>query len=134
MKTKFAAALMGLGLLAAVPVFGHHSFAAEYDRNKPVTLKGSVTKVEWMNPHAYFYVDVKDEASGKATNWAVEMGNLSALMRQGWRKDSLKIGDVVTVEAYRAKDGGNQGNGRSVTLSDGRKVFAASSAGDNAGN
>lgn len=126
---SLAVGLLSCSLLS-LPLFGHHSFAAEYDRNKQFEVKGTVTKVEWMNPHAYFYLDVKDESSGKVVNWAFELGNLSTLMRQGWRKDSLKPGDVVTVQAYRAKDGSNLGNGRSVVLADGRKVFGASSAGD----
>ena len=133
MKMKFAAALVGFGLLASMPVFAHHSFAAEYDRSKSFTIKGTVTKVDWMNPHVYFYVDVKDETSGKVANYGIELGNLSTLMRAGWRKDSLKIGDVVTVEAYRAKDGANQGNGRSVVLADGKKVFGGQNA-EYAGN
>jgi hypothetical protein len=128
-RISLAVGLLSCSLLS-LPVFGHHSFAAEYDRNKQFEVKGTVTKVEWMNPHAYFYLDVKDESSGKVVNWAFELGNLSTLMRQGWRKDSLKPGDVVTVQAYRAKDGSNLGNGRSVVLADGRKVFGASSAGD----
>jgi hypothetical protein len=132
MRMKLAAALLGMGLLGSVPVFGHHSFAAEYDRNKEFEVKGTVTRVEWMNPHAYFYVNVKDASTGKVVNWAFELGNLSTLMRQGWRKTSLKPGDVVTVQAYRAKDGSNLGNGRSVVLADGHKVFAGSSAGESA--
>jgi hypothetical protein len=127
-RISFAAALLGFGLLVSAPAFGHHSFAAEYDRSKPFEVKGTVTKVEWMNPHAYIYVDVKDESSGKVSNWAFELGNLSTLMRQGWRKDSLKPGDAVTVQAYRSKDGSNLGNGRSVVMADGRKVFAGSQA------
>jgi hypothetical protein len=121
-------------LLASMPLFAHHSFAAEYDRAKPFTVKGTVTKVEWMNPHAYFYLDVKDEATGKVTNWAFELGNLSTLMRGGWRKTTMKIGDVVTVDAFRAKDGSHLGNGRSVVMADGTKIFAGSSAGEYAGN
>ena len=128
-RTKSAAILLGFGLLVSAPVFGrYHSFAAEYDRNKQFEVKGTVTKIEWMNPHAYMYVDVKDESSGKVSNWAFELGNLSGLMRQGWRKDSLKPGDAVTVEAYRSKDGSNLGNARSVVMSDGRRVFAGSQA------
>jgi hypothetical protein len=129
MRTKLLLGLVS-GLLAAAPVFAHHSFAAEYDQKKPFTIKGTVTKVEWMNPHAYFYVDVKDESTGKVANWAIELGNLSTLMRQGWRKDSLKIGEVVTVEGFRAKDGEYHGNGRSVVLSDGHRVFSNATPGE----
>jgi Family of unknown function (DUF6152) len=120
-----------LSVLAAAPAFAHHSFAAEYDRAKPVTLTGSVTKVDWMNPHMYFYIDVKD-SNGTVTNWALENGNLSGLMRRGWRKDSLKIGDVVTVEGFLAKDGSHLANARSVKLSDGRKMFSGNFGEDEA--
>jgi hypothetical protein len=115
--------LCGL-LLAALPVLAHHSFAAEYDANKPTTLTGSVTKVEWMNPHARFYIDVKD-AQGKVVNWELELGSPNGLMRAGWTRNSLKPGDVVTVSGSLAKDGSNLANARSVVLADGRKVFSA---------
>jgi len=110
---------------AVTSVLAHHSFAAEYDRNKPIKFTGMVTKVEWMNPHIYYYVDVKDE-SGKVTNYAVEGGTPNNLRRQGWGKDSLKSGDTVTVEGFMAKNGSNHVNGRSVTLPDGKKVFGGS--------
>lgn len=109
--------------LAAAPAFAHHSFAAEYDSAKPVTLKGSVTKMEWMNPHARFYVDVKDD-SGAVTNWELELGSPNGLMRRGWTRNSLKPGDVVVIEGYLAKDGAKLANARNVTLADGRKIFA----------
>ncbi|HXD75713.1 MAG TPA: DUF6152 family protein [Vicinamibacterales bacterium] len=124
-KLALATAALGL-LLAAVPVMAHHSFAAEFDSNKPIKLTGSVTKIEWMNPHAYFYIDVKDE-KGTTTNWGLEMGSPNGLMRQGWTRNSMKVGDVVTVEGSAAKDGSNIGNARSVTLSGGQRLFAASS-------
>lgn len=116
-------------LLAALPVLAHHSFAAEYDDHKPVKLTGTVTKLEWTNPHARFYVDVKDD-KGKVTNWEFELAALNALIRKGWTRNSLKPGDLVTVEGYRAKDGSNLANATAVTLSDGKRVFAASSHGD----
>jgi hypothetical protein len=106
-------------------MFAHHSFTAEYDAAKPITLTGAVTKVEWMNPHARFYVDVKDE-TGKVTNWEFELGSPNALMRLGWTRNSLKSGDQVTVEGSLAKDGSKLANARKVTLADGRKVFAGS--------
>ena len=90
-------------LLAAVPVAAHHSFAAEFDAAKPVSLKGLVTKVEWQNPHTFFYIDVTEDATGKVTNWAFEMGSPNGLMRNGWTRNSLKVGDVVSVEGSRAR-------------------------------
>src|SRR6202162_1130386 len=119
-------AVFDVGLLASVAApLAHHPFAAEYDDKNPVTLTGTVTKVEWMNPHARFYIDVKDE-SGKVTNWEFELGSPNGLMRKGWTRNSLKTGDTVSVEGYRAKDGSNLGNARSINLADGRKVFAGS--------
>ena len=113
-------------LIAAAPAIAHHSFAAEYDRTKPIKFSGKVTKVEWMNPHIYFYVDVKDETTGKITNWACEGAAPNGLYRNGWRKESLKAGDTVSVDGWRAKDGSNLMNAGSVVLPDGRKVFAGS--------
>ena len=127
MKISSNLSLAGIMLAAAVaPAFAHHSFAAEYDSNKPVTLKGTVSKMEWMNPHARFYVDVKDD-SGKVTTWELELGSPNGLMRRGWTRNSLKPGDAVIVEGYLAKDGSSLANARQVTFTDGRKVFAGSS-------
>jgi Family of unknown function (DUF6152) len=123
MKAAFALLVAGLAVLVPAGLEAHHSFAAEYDAKTPVTLKGTVTKVEWTNPHARFYVDVKDE-NGTVVNWNLELASPNVLMRQGWTRHSLKVGDVVTVEGARAKDGSLLANARSVVLADGRKVFA----------
>jgi Family of unknown function (DUF6152) len=124
-KQYMVATAIALGI-CAVPAAAHHSFAAEYDSKKPVTLSGTVTKVEWTNPHARFYIDVKD-ASGTTANWELELGSPNGLMRLGWTRNSLKSGDAVSIEGYTAKDGSKLANARSVTLGDGRKVFAGSS-------
>jgi hypothetical protein len=129
MRTRLTVAVVSIvGLLAAVPVVAHHSFAAEYDANKPVKLTGTVTKIEWTNPHCWFYIDVKNEQSGKIENWALETGNPNSLLRLGWRPDSLKIGDAITVDGSRARDGSLHVNARSMILtSTGRRLFAGSS-------
>ena len=130
MSVRASLFVAGLSLMgAAVPLLAHHSFAAEYDTNKPVNITGVVTKVEWMNPHARFYVDVKD-ADGKVTNWNFELGAIPVLLKQGWTKNSLKEGDTVTVEGSGAKDSSHTANARMVKLADGRRVFGGSSAPD----
>src|SRR5712691_9033690 len=130
MKTILAGVLVAAGLLlAARPTLAHHAFSAEFDANKPVTLTGTVTKVEWTNPHAWFYMDVAD-ATGKVTNWAFELGGPNTLIRTGWTRNSMKVGDIVTVEGSRAKDGSSIANTQVVTLkSTGQRLFAASSRG-----
>jgi hypothetical protein len=119
--------LLGVSFLT-IPATAHHSFAAQYDRSKSIILKGTVTKLEWMNPHIYFHIDVKE--GDRVVNWAIEGGAPSMLYRNGWRNDSLKVGDQVTVDGWLAKDGTNLANMRTVTLPDGKTVFGASSGGD----
>jgi Family of unknown function (DUF6152) len=122
------AAAVFVAFLAITPLLAHHSFSAEYDSKKPVTLKGIVTKVEWMNPHVYFYLDVKDDSGDNITNWALEMGPPNGLERSGWTRNTMKVGDEVIVEATLAKDNSKQANARSVTMaSTGKKLGAASS-------
>ena len=113
-------------VLTSLPALPHHSFAAEYDANKPVTLTGTVTKVEWMNPHARFYIDVTDN-KGVVANWELELGSPNGLMHQGWTRNSLKKGDQVTVTGALAKDGAKLVNARKITLADGTQVLGASS-------
>lgn len=120
----FVMSTVSLAVLAT-PALAHHSFAAEYDVKQPITMTGTVTKVEWLNPHARFYIDVKDK-DGKVINWEFELGSPNSLMRKGWTRNSLKPGDVVTVDGFRAKDGSSLGNARTINLADGRKVFAGS--------
>ena len=131
MNAKLAVVIAAFGLvLPAIPVVAHHSFAAEYDAHKPVFLTGLVSRIEWMNPHARFYVDVKDD-KGKITNWKIELASPKVLLVQcGWTAKSLNIGDEVTVEGAMAKDGSTMANARVVTLADGRRVSAGSSGGD----
>jgi hypothetical protein len=128
MKAKVAAFTAAVGLvLATAAAMAHHSFAAEFDANKPLNLKGVVTKIEWMNPHTYFYMDVTGP-DGKVANWGMEMGSPNGLMRAGWTRNTLKVGDEVTVEGAQAKDGTNVGNAVAVVLvATGKRLFAASS-------
>jgi hypothetical protein len=125
MRVQLAVAAVGLGffLVQAIPMHAHHSFGAEYDAKQPVTLKGTVTKFEWTNPHARFYIDVKGE-DGKVTSWNLELASPNVLSRQGWTRHALQIGDVVTVTGSKAKDGSNMANAAKVTLADGRTVGA----------
>jgi hypothetical protein len=128
MKTKLCVVAAGLVLLlVTTPLAAHHAFAAEFDVNQPVKVNGTVTKVEFTNPHAWLYVDVK-EADGKVVNWRFELGAPNALIRLGWRVDTIKSGTEVEIAGFRAKAGGPVANGRSIKLSDGRELFSGGSA------
>jgi len=131
-STRAVTMIAGIGVLllaAGRPALAHHSFAAEFDADKSFKMTGIVTKVEWQNPHTFFYIDVTDPATGKVTNWALEMGSPNGLMRAGWTRNTLKVGDVVAVEGSLARGGRALGNARVVILtSTGQRLFAASSA------
>ena len=116
-------------ILATVPLLAHHSFAAEFDSKKPVELKGTLVDLEWVNPHAWIHMEVTD-AAGKATKWDCELGSPNLLMRNGWRRDSLKKGDIIIVNGSQAKDGSNLANAKTVSFADGKRVFNAGSSGD----
>ena len=127
MRTKVAVVVLSVGvLLAAMPVIAHHSFAAEFDSAQPITLSGTVTKMEWINPHAWIHLAVK-KPDGTVENWEVETGNPSALIRRGFNRNSLPAGTEIVVQGFRAKDGGMRANGRDLTFKDGKKLFVGSS-------
>ena len=127
MRTNLAMLLVGLGIvIAAVPVSAHHAFAAEFDASKPIKLRGTITKMEWINPHTWIHIDVK-KANGGVERWMIEGGPPNALYRRGFTKDSLPLGIEILVEGFRAKDGSLRGNGRDLTFPDGRKLFLGSS-------
>jgi len=121
-----ACLVLGSVICAAGPAVGHHSFQAQYDADRPITLTGTVTELEWTNPHARLYIDVSDE-EGNVVSWDLELGPPNNLMRQGWRRDSLVAGTIVTVNGFRSRTEDHVANARTVTLSDGREVFAGSS-------
>jgi hypothetical protein len=130
MKTRFALLVIGILMFAtSMRVLAHHSFAAEFDGKQRIQLTGVVTKIEWTNPHVWFYINVQDEATGKFVNWGAEMGSPNALMRTGWTRNTMKVGMVVSLNGSRAKDGSNRLNTSSVSV-DGKKLGAASSEGE----
>ena len=127
MRIKLAVVIAIAGLLLkAAPVFAHHAFAAEFDAKKPVKLRGTVTRMEWINPHAWIHVDVKDP-DGKVVSWMIEAGTPNTLFRRGFTKDSLAKGTEILIDGYQSKDGSNKANGRDITFPDGRKLFLGSS-------
>ena len=129
MRSKLFSVIAGAALVvsaAAVPVMAHHSFAAEFDAKKPVKLRGTVTKMEWINPHSWIHMDVKNP-DGTVTKWMVEGGAPNALLRRGWNKNSLLPGTEILVEGFQAKDSANRANGRDITFADGKKLFVGSS-------
>jgi hypothetical protein len=128
MKTWVTLLIAGISLAGGTPLMAHHSFAAEFDATKAIRLTGALAKIEWTNPHSYFYIDVKDE-SGNAVRWGCEAGSPGALSRRGFKRGDIKLGDTIVVDGYRAKDGSNLIDARRVTLPDGR-IVSGGSAGD----
>ena len=128
MRRSFVVLALAFATLLT-PARGHHSFAAEFDSSKPITLRGTVTKMDWINPHSWIHIEVKG-ADGAATKWMIECGSPNTLYRRGFTKDSLPVGTEIVVDGYLAKDGGNRANGRDVTFNDGKKLFLGSSSGE----
>jgi len=124
-KAQLFTIVLAISFTLSVPVFAHHAFSSEFDANKPIKIKGTVSRVEWINPHAWIHVDVK-EADGKITKWMVEGGSPNALIRRGVTSQLLKVGMEVVVDGYQAKDGSTRANGRDITLADGRKLSVSS--------
>ena len=130
MRTRLLILTTVVGLLmSTVSAWAHHAFAAEFDAGKPIKFRGTVTKMEWINPHAWIHIDVKGD-DGKVTPWMIEAAAPNALLRRGWTKNSLAAGTEILVEGYQAKDGANRANGSIITFTDGKKLFVGSSAGD----
>ena len=128
MRTKLAMALVSTGLfLAAVPAWAHHAFGAEFDIDKPIKLTGTLTKVEWINPHAWLHIDVKNP-DGTVTDWMVEGGSPNTLLRHGFTRNTLEVGTVIIVSGFQAKDGTNKANGKDITFQDGKKLMMGSSS------
>ena len=125
-KTLAFAIAVAFILMASVPVWAHHAFAAEFDANNPVKFRGTVSKMEWINPHAWIHIDVKGD-NGQVTKWMIEAAAPNALLRRGWTKQSLLPGTEILVEGYQAKDGANRANGSIITFTDGKKLFVGSS-------
>jgi hypothetical protein len=128
-KTLAVVLAAGALLLAGVPLWAHHAFAAEFDADKPIKLKGTVTKMEWINPHAWLHIDVKGD-DGQVTSWMIEAAAQNSLLRRGWTKASLPAGTEILVEGFQAKDGSNRANGSVLTFTDGKKLFVGSQAGE----
>ena len=129
MKRLLKSALLASLLAAALPAIAHHSFPAQYDAEKAITLTGTVTKVEWTNPHIFIYIDVPDETNGEVVNWALELGGPNALLRLGWKRDSLKTDDLITVEGSLARDGSKLANARTITMVDTGETMLSGSSG-----